>query len=213
MNTSAIPQTGSKDPFFIWTGKILGFLQQNVRLLVAIVAVIVLGVTGLLIAQSRTESNWVKLNEAIFLASQSGEAAKALEKVIADWGEEKSLQARIDLVRLSLSKRDLAQALTHLDAAIKQAPSSLKPVLISSRIQMLWQDGKTDEALKAAQDFLATKPTGMASYYVELTQAEILTSQGKKDEAKAIYDRLAKEASSNEVISGLVSARLQNIGE
>lgn len=210
--SSNLPNMGPKDPFFIWVGNVLTLIQKNTRILVIILMVIIVGIAGLMFAKSKAEKDVVKLNQDIFVASLTTNAPEELAKVVSQWGDDKTLVAKLALVHLALEKKDWAGAIAQIDSALKTASDSLKPVLVSSRIQVLWQQGKNDEALKTADDYLLTKPSGVASQYVQLIKAEILNAAGKKDEAMTIYAALSKESGS-EVISNLVQARLQIVGE
>ncbi|MDO8519785.1 MAG: hypothetical protein Q7T11_06440 [Deltaproteobacteria bacterium] len=89
--------------------------------------------------------------------------------------------------KLELAKTDPK---IYEEVAEKYVPF-LKPVVDLSRAEVAWQKGDAQAALKILDDVIAAG-SGIAGDYPLYLKAQILEKEGKKEEAVALYRKLAE---------------------
>ncbi len=201
-NLPRTPAYKKKDEFISAIDRALHwFAKYKNQSLVGVVFVLLLFLGSLLFNQ-RHETTLKNLSQSIFEAGQSDKQASALEAVLKQTGPVEAARfIPLDLYKYYLKDQKPDEALKALDQGVALAPDFLKPLLMATKAQTLWQQGKTDDALKVLDSI------DVKEGYPRLVRAWILEGTDHRNEALVIYDELAKNSEKEPFVSGEAKTR------
>jgi len=191
-----LPKSKKKKPdeFITTIDRITRFALSYKKPFIALLIIIIVVSVGYFAIQQKQNRDFMKFNKDLNKALQDDNKEQALKDVIASFGsKDVSVAARLPLIQIYLEKKDYAQAQAVASDASKHTVSYLASMLKLSDIELLWQEGKLDEALSEIEG-LSQSDKGIVGDYFTLVQAQLLEAQGKKDEALKIYQTLTEEA-------------------
>ncbi len=190
------------DEFISIMGRVSFFAVRHRNTLVILLAVIALSVVGTLIVKSKKESNLKILNQEVFEASRAEDPVKALETLASKHDDSQgSFAIHLALFEKYREAKNLDKAKQELLLAQKNAPEFLTQLLEYSYAQILWQEGKADEALQALGDDKSNTLGNNQKYL----KAVLLESTHKIPEAKKVYGEIIAQKDQDPFVVSLAS--------
>lgn len=179
------------DEFVSFMDHVSRYVLRYQTPIIAFIVVVALAVVGTLVFKNRKEALIKELNQKVYQAEKSEDPVKSLEALKTDHEKDHGGYAiNLALFRKHREAKDLDKARQELLIAQEGAPDFIKPLLEYSYAQILWQQGKAEEALKALGDGQNSGVVGNNDKYLK---AVILQSTGKVDEAKKIFQEVIQD--------------------
>lgn len=191
-----LPKTKKKKPdeFITTIDRITKFALSYKKPFIALLIIIIVVSVGYFAIQQKQNRDLMVFNTALNKALQDDNKEQALKDVIAGFGsKDVSVAARLPLIQIYLEKKDYALAQQEASQASQHTVPYFASMLKLSDVELLWQEGKLDEALSEIEG-LSAADRGIVGDYFTLVKAQILEAQGKKGEALRIYQTLTIEA-------------------
>lgn len=182
-----------KDEFISFFDKFLGWIHAQRKLLIPIFIIGVVGSIFFLVMSKSGEDKVLQVNNALFEALQSENKKDSLIFLVTQNKNKQSLfMATLELMQMEALEGKTTEALKWLTQAKSQIPSFLKPMLVLSEVQLLWEEGKQDKALDLLKPWDNKEDLILGKYPLFL-KAKILDDLGQTEEALALYRKIYQE--------------------
>lgn len=202
--------------------------KSQVTLYAGIAAVVLLGIVGFLFYRSRQAAAreealakaWLVVSAPVGASTTSSALSyptqddkdKALlttfTKVADDYpGSAEGAIARMRVAALKMDKSDLDGAISDYRQVVDKGPAELASSAKLAVAQLLWGQGKTDDAKKLLQDLIDHPTTYVSSEQAKLTLAR-LQIDSNPAEAKKLLDSLDKASPQIKTIATDLAAQL-----
>lgn len=182
-----------KDEFISFFDKFLGWIHAQRKLLIPVLIIGVVGSLFFFIMSHSSEDKTLQVNNALFEALQSENKKNALVSLVTqNKNKEPLFMAILELMQMEALDGKTAEALKWLTQAKSQIPSFLKPILILSEAQLLWEEGKQDKALDLLKPWDNKEDLILGKYPLFL-KAKILDDLGQTEGALEIYRKIYQE--------------------
>lgn len=185
-----------KNEFAETVSKIVAFVKANQTLVIVVVGLAVLLGVGLPTLRWYQSHRVVQFNTQLFEAEKSLKKIDLYAELVKEYDSIPAVQyARLKLVENLVEHSQLDEAAAQLDEGIKKEskPGIFPTLLVLKRLDLLKNQNKYLEA----SDYAINHQNNILKAYLpqyRLFQANLMILAGKKEEARALYQKMIAEA-------------------
>lgn len=210
-------QTAKKQPdeFFTVMDRVVHFLDTYKLTVIAVVLVAIIGSIVFLFLKSSHEKSLLASNQELhdILSLPDSESQAKLESLANSSDDSiKGVIARVTLLKKSIADAQFDKALVLAEALQKDSPDFLRPYVTQSYIELLWQNGKNDQALSEIEKVRGRFPKKV-SLYLDWTKAQILLDSNSSAEAKSLLEDIISKSEDDNLIKSKAKALLSTMAD
>ncbi len=189
-------KTKQKNEFISFFDRVFHVLSSNKRVGTIAIIIFVLLLAGSAILKKRAEKNRQASAVNLYSAVKAVDPIEALT-ALSTAGGDLAWLSQTDLVKKQKEKQEEKQEGTFLDTLLKiqNEPAVLSPLKLYSQAQVLWQQGKADQALKLVDGIRADFFSDRLSFL----KAELLVALSRGEDASRIFKTLSDSAEDEDI--------------